>query len=80
MTQLLSPELQSRIELLRAKSLTAGGLTLEEQKEAIRWLRADRMAAAERGRTAKARTTKAPARSATELLGALGVKPGGTQS
>lgn len=79
MTQLLSPELQSRIELLRAKSL-AGTLTIEEQKEAIRHLRADRMAAAERGRTAKARATKAPTRSAVELLGALGVKPRGEQS
>lgn len=77
MTQLLSPELQSRIELLRAKSL-AGTLTIEEQREAIRHLRADRMAAAERGRTAAKRSAKPPARSATELLGALGVKPGGT--
>lgn len=74
MTQLLSPELQSRIELLRAKSL-AGTLTIEEQKEAIRELRAGRMAAAERGRAAKARTVKPAARSATELLGAIGVKP-----
>jgi hypothetical protein len=70
MTQLLSPELQSRIELLRAKAI-AGQLTLEEQKEAIRMLRADRVAAAARGRASRA---KPAPRDASVLLGGLGIK------
>ena len=69
MTQLLSPELQSRIELLRAKAI-AGQLTLEEQKEAIRMLRADRVAAAARGRA----TRKPAPRDASVLLGGLGIR------
>ena len=74
MTQLLSPELQSRIELLRAKAI-AGTLTIDEQREAIRALRADRMAAAERVRAGKPRaSSKTPARDAAALLGGLGIK------
>ena len=69
MTQLLSPELQSRIELLRAKAL-AGTLTLDEQREAIRMLRADRVAAAARGRASR----KPAPRDASVLLGGLGIK------
>jgi hypothetical protein len=70
MTQLLSPELQSRIELLRAKAL-AGTLSLDEQREAIRMLRADRVAAAARGRASRAKPTP---RDASTLLGGLGIK------
>ena len=70
MTQLLSPELQSRIELLRAKAL-AGTLTLDEQREAIRMLRADRVAAAARGRASR---PKAAPRDASTLLGGLGIR------
>jgi hypothetical protein len=69
MTQLLSPELQSRIELLRAKAI-AGNLSQEETKEAIRMLRADRVAAAARGRASR----KPAPRDASTLLGGLGIK------
>jgi len=69
MTQLLSPELQSRIELLRAKAI-AGNLSQEETKEAIRMLRADRVAAAARGRASR----KPAPRDASVLLSGLGIK------
>ena len=64
---MMSPELQAKIALWQQKAL-AGTLTLEEQREAIRLMRADRITASV---TTKTSRSKAPARSADDLLGDL---------
>lgn len=65
-----SPEVQSRLAQLRQKSLT-NEITLDEMKEAIRLMRADRHAALDAQKRSKASTSKAPARSADDLLKSL---------
>lgn len=76
---MLSPEDLSKLQLFRARINSGESLPLEETREAIRLLRADRVAAAERAKVSKARggsgakSTKAPARPASELLGKLGI-------
>jgi hypothetical protein len=79
MTLMLTPEDLSKLQLFRARISAGEQLPLEETREAIRLLRADRVAAAERAKTSKARgssgskAAKAPPRSANDLLGKLGI-------
>jgi hypothetical protein len=79
MISMLSPEDLSKLQLFRAKITSGESLPLEDTKEAIRLLRADRVAAAERAKASKAKggsgtkSAKAPARPASELLGKLGI-------
>lgn len=70
MPEAQSPETQSRLEYFRQKSLD-NSITREELIEAIRLMRQDRLAAAARPQ-GKAKA-KAPARSADQLLGDLGL-------
>lgn len=70
---MISPDdldLNSRIALWRQKSL-AGTLTIEEQREAVAYMRAGRKSASEAS-AAKRRTTKASSRSADDMLKDLG--------
>lgn len=69
----MNPELQSQIQLWRAKALD-GTLSLDEQREAIRALRAGRLAAAERAKATRAKRAKAPTRDAASLLSGIGIK------
>jgi hypothetical protein len=64
-----SPELQTKIQLWRQKSLD-GTLTREEMKEAIEALREGRMQAAVTSAASKSRAKKAPVNS-EDLLGEL---------
>lgn len=75
MTEAMSPELLSQVQLWRAKAVE-GTLTLEEQVEAIRLLRAGRLAAAERAKRTRASGahTKKPGPSADSVLSQLGIK------
>lgn len=66
---MLTPEVQSKIAEYRSKS-SAGTLTIDEMKDAIRLLRGNRMLAAEQSKSSKSK--KAPARSADALLDELG--------
>lgn len=77
MTEAMSPELLSQVQLWRAKAVE-GTLTLEEQVEAIRLLRAGRLAAAERAKRTRAASgprTRKPGPSADSVLSQLGIKP-----
>lgn len=76
-TDMLTPEEHSKLELYRAKINAGEMLPLEETREAIRLLRSDRQNAAARASASKAKSggsrTKAPARDANVLLGQLGI-------
>jgi chorismate mutase len=71
---MLSPEELSNLQLLRARISSGEQIPIEEMREAIVKMRADRMAAARRAKESKSRSVKTPARSAQELLGGLGIK------
>ena len=75
MTEAMSPELLSQVQLWRAKAVE-GTLTLEEQVEAIRLLRAGRLAAVERAKRTRAAgsRTRKPGPSADSVLSQLGIK------
>jgi len=60
----ISPELQSRVQVWRQKA-NAGTLSIDEMREAIAALRGGRLAAAN---TAKTPRAKGPAKSADDLL------------
>ena len=64
-----SSDVVNMIAQLRAKQ-ALGTLTLEDEKLAIKLLRADRLSAAERAAT-RTRAAKLPAKSAEDLLGEL---------
>lgn len=65
-----SPESQSRIAVLRARA-AEGSLSLDEVKEAVALLRADRHAAAQSSDQARRAKAKKAVKSADELLGEL---------
>ena len=72
---MISPELQSKLFAWRQKA-AAGTLSIEEMREAIALLREGRSAAQTAGREAaasKRASSKAPARSADDLLSELGL-------
>ena len=72
---MLSPEELSNLQLLRARISSGEQIPIEEMREALRKMRSDRMAAAQRAKASKSRSAaKAPARSAQDLLGGLGIK------
>lgn len=74
---MLSPEDLSTMQLLRSRILGQEQIPPDELQNAIRLLRADRLNAANRTKTTKAKSAgkaKAPPRSAGELLGGLGIK------
>jgi len=60
----ISPELQSRVQVWRQKA-NAGTLSIDEMREAIAALRGGRLAAANATKTTRA---KGPAKSADDLL------------
>jgi hypothetical protein len=66
----VSLETQTRIAELRLKAQSPEGLTLDEVKEGIRFLRADRLNMAPSKATSR---TKAPTPNADDLLGELGL-------
>lgn len=65
---MISPELQSRVQVWRQKA-NAGTLSIDEMREAIAALRGSRLSAA--NAPTKSRTTKGPAKSADDLLSEL---------
>lgn len=65
---MISPELQSKIAHWQQKAV-AGTLTMEEQREAVRLIRGDRINA---GTAAASSAKKRPAKSAEDLLSELG--------
>lgn len=67
----MSPEMQSKIAVWRAKA-EAGTLTEQEMVEAIRALRADRFGAATASDTAKRKRAAAAVPDADDLLKELG--------
>lgn len=71
-----SPEVQSRVTLLRSKILD-GTATLEEMREGIKLLRQDRHAAQDAAIKGKKRTSapKRPAASMDDMMKALGMGP-----
>ncbi len=73
MTTAHSPETQSRIAILRAKCAGGEPLTLEEAKEAVALVRADRFAAASASAASGAKKARAKkeVRSADDMLGEL---------
>ena len=66
----MSPELQSKISVWRQKAVN-GNLTLDEMREAIAALRADRVGASIASTTSRAAKVKAPPPNAADLLGEL---------
>ena len=66
----MSPEMQSRIAILRAASLERE-LTREEQLEAIIALRGDRVGAQIASTTSRASKVKAPPPNAADMLSEL---------
>ena len=67
----MSPELQSKISIWRAKAV-AGTLSVEEMKEAIRALRQDRVGASIASETSRRKTAKAASPDANDLLAEMG--------
>lgn len=67
----MSPELQSKIAVWRAKAVN-GTLSLEEMKEAIIALRADRVGAAVASDASRRKKAKAEIPDANDLLAELG--------
>jgi hypothetical protein len=68
----MSPELQSRISVWRAKAVN-GTLTQEEMREAIIALRADRVGAAVASDRSKRAKAKAEIPDASDLLKEMGL-------
>jgi len=66
--QVQSPETQSKLAVWRQKAAQGISLSMEEMKEAIQLLRADRRSAADAPKASKA---KSPARSSADMLGEL---------
>lgn len=66
-----SPEVQSRIAVLRARALD-GSITIEDMKEAINLMRADRKGAAIASATSKAKTAKTAVPNVSDLLDEIG--------
>jgi len=66
-----SPEVQSRIAVLRARALD-GSITLDDMKEAISLMRADRKGAAIASATSKAKSAKAAVPNVADLLDEIG--------
>ena len=69
----MSPEVQQRLSILRTKSLD-GTISLDEYREAIRLMRADRQSAqhASANSTTRKKALKADIKSADEMLDELG--------
>jgi len=67
----MSPELQSKISIWRAKAVN-GTLSLEEMKEAITALRADRVGAAVASDASRRKKAKAEIPDANDLLAEMG--------
>lgn len=67
---MLSPEIQTKLAVWRAKALD-GTLTMEEQREAIIILRESRRSASVYAAEGKAKAKKGPTKSADELFGML---------
>lgn len=65
-----SPELQSKIAILRQKAL-AGDLTSDDVREAIELLRSDRRGAAVASATSKTKAAKVAIPSAADMLSEL---------
>lgn len=68
---MLSPETQSRMAVWRQKSAD-GTITMEEQREAVAALRADRRNAEAAPSTKRSSSTKQPPRAASDMLKDLG--------
>lgn len=66
-----SPEVQSKIAILRAKALE-GSLTREDMQEAIELMRADRKGAAIASATSKAKSAKTAVPNVADLLDEIG--------
>lgn len=71
MTTAQSPELQSRIATWRAKAAD-GSITLDELKEAVAAMRADRVSASYASETSKRKKAKVTIPDADDLLAELG--------
>lgn len=71
MTQVISPETQAKLAQWRAKALD-GTLTLEEMKEAVKFLRGDRIGAAHASAASKRKRAIAEIPSADDLISELG--------
>jgi len=71
MTNPVPPELQSKIALWRSRSAD-GTITLDEMKQAIIAIRQGRVSAAAAAEGSKKTKSKAPARSADDMLAELG--------
>jgi hypothetical protein len=67
---MISPELQAKLDYWRQES-SRRKLTIEELREAVANLRGERKSAGTAS-TTKRSSSKAPARSASDLLGELG--------
>lgn len=68
----MSPEVASKIALWRARIADGQELSIEEQAEAIRILRADRVGAAVASETSRRKKAKAEIPTAADLLSELG--------
>lgn len=66
-----TPELRAKIDAWRRRADAGNPLTLEEQIEAIRYLREDRAAAAASSEAAKRKVAKAAIPDAEDLLKSL---------
>lgn len=66
-----SPEVQSRIAVLRAKALD-GSLSIDDMKEAINLMRADRTGAAVASANSKAKAAKTAVPNVSDLLDEIG--------
>ena len=67
----MSPEMKSRIAILQQKAID-GTLTLDEMREGIQLMRADRVAGASASDSSRRAKAKAVIKSADELLDELG--------
>lgn len=67
----MQPETHSRLAILRQKAIE-GTLNLDEVKEAVKLMRADRMSAATAPSTARKAKAKAVIKDADEMLDELG--------
>jgi hypothetical protein len=67
-----SPEIQAKLSNLRQRA-AAGTMTLDEAREAIRYLREGRYAAQAAEGAKGGKRAKGPVKSADEMLGELGL-------
>jgi hypothetical protein len=67
----MSPEIRSRIAILQQKAI-AGTLTIEEMREGVQLMRADRVAGASASDSSRRAKAKAVIKSADEMLDELG--------